>query len=769
MGELDLVEDLAIVTLVAGVAGFLCQRIGLSSIVGFLLAGLAVGPHTPPFALISDEARIETLSQLGLVFLMFSIGLELSLGKLRRMGLGLVFAVALGAALVFNVVRYLCPLLGIGSTQALFVAGMLMASSSATIGKILPETGLIHQRAGNLAMSITVLEDVVAVVVLTFISSIVQIHSGPQAHLGRILGILLAFVTVIIVLGLLFLPRVLRRLDRAGTDLLTITVAGLVLGIAVIAVKIGYSLVLGAFLLGAIIAETPQRPAVERAMQGMRDVFIAVFFVSIGMLLDPALLVKDWGLILCLGIVAVVVRTFALSVALMLTGTPDWDAIRTGLMVTPIGEFAFIIAQMGVSAQLLSADYYPIAVGIALFTAVVSPVLIRHSAQITNFAVNCEPKFLREFLTLYQQFLASAGEHQQRSRAFGLARQKLPLLVVSVIFVSGILVFAPLMLHEWGTLFPGHVAAWRDHLFWALVGVAMTGPLLWVWRRLAEFVLALMDLAFGAEPWARLPLLEVCLELMSALLVFAWVWLLRPAGGNTAYLFGGILAAAVVYILIFGKRLMTVHHQIDSQLAEAILSAEERRQQSHEHWLKEHQEWELTLSEVRVPDSEAWFDKTLGDLALRSRFGCSVIGVERQGYPVPGPGPDTAIFPNDVLLVLGTKPQMQQVRAFFDSSPTNTEKSDILDEIRLESLEVFEQSRLAGNALAELEIPRHTGVQIVGVSRGEHRILFPGPFQVLLPGDWLLVVGTREQIHHFREWIKEDVPGTEEHELKVGV
>jgi CPA2 family monovalent cation:H+ antiporter-2 len=241
---------------------------------------------------------------------------------------------------------------------------------------------------------------------------------------------------------------------------------------------------------------------------------------------------------------------------------------------------------------------------------------------------------------------------------------------------------------------------------------------------------------------------------MSAFLLLIWVWFLLPLSKTTASFFAAILVTVVVYILVFGKRLKTVHHQIDSQLAEAILSAEERRQQSHEHWLKEHQEWELTLNEIRVPDSEAWFDETLGDLALRSRFGCSVIGVERHGYPVPSPGPDTAIFPNDVLLVLGSKAQIQHVRAFFDSSPTNTEKSDILDEIRLESVEVLEQGRLAGNALAELEIPRHTGVQIVGVSRREHRILFPGPFQVLLPGDWLLVVGTREQIHQFREWIK---------------
>jgi monovalent cation:H+ antiporter-2, CPA2 family len=216
MGQLDFVQDLAVVTFCAGIAGFLCQKIGLSSVVGFLLAGLLVGPHTPPFSIVVDENRIETLSQLGLVFLMFSIGLDLSVAKLRRMGIGIVLAVALGGALVFNVVRTICPFLGLGPSESLFVAGMLVASSSAIIGKILPETGLAHQRAGNLAMSITVLEDLVAVIVLTFISSIAQMHRGPEANIGKILGILLVFITVVAVVGLLLLPRILQRLNRAG-------------------------------------------------------------------------------------------------------------------------------------------------------------------------------------------------------------------------------------------------------------------------------------------------------------------------------------------------------------------------------------------------------------------------------------------------------------------------------------------------------------------------------------------------------------------------
>jgi K+:H+ antiporter len=764
MGELDLVQDLAVVTFCAGIAGFLCQKIGLSSIVGFLLAGLLIGPHTPPFSLVLHEDRVEALSQLGLVFLMFSIGMELSLGKLRRMGTGIVVAVALGAIIVFNVVRSICPFLGVNSLESLFVAGMLVASSSAIIGKVLPETGLIHQRSGNLAMSITVLEDLVAVVVLTFISSVAQMHTAAEANLGRILGLLLVFVTVVVVVGLLLLPRLLQRLNRAGTDLLTITVAGLVLGIAVLAVKTGYSLALGAFLLGAIVAETPQRPTVERAMQGMRDVFIAVFFVSIGMLLNPALLIKNWVLILLLGLLAIVVRTFAVSASLLVTGTSERDAFRAALMVTPIGEFAFIIAQLGVSARLLPSDYYPVAVGVALFTALVSPVLIRHSDLISDGWLKIQPPFFYKLLGIYQQFLNSVREHQRRSRVAALARQIIVPLVISVTFVAGILIVAPFLLVHWSRLFPAESGWWPFHLFWALIGVAAAAPTLGIWRRLAEFSKGAVEIAFGSQN----SLLLFGLDLVAAVLLFASIWLLTPIIGASVSFFGAILCTAVVYALFFGRRLQTVQRRIATELSEAILSAEERRKRTHQEWLKDHQEWDLSLSEILVPDSEAWFGKSLGDLSLRSQFGCSVVGVERRGYPVPSPGPDTELYPQDEILVLGTANQIQRVKLFIDSSPLRTETVDLLDEIRLESLDVPDNSRLVGNALAELEIPRHTGVQIVGIARGDRRVLFPGPFQVLDVGDWLLVVGTRDQIHRFRAWIKE-TPGQGDKKVEPGI
>jgi monovalent cation:H+ antiporter-2, CPA2 family len=750
MQELQLVQDLAIVTFAAGIGGLICQKIGLSSIVGFLLAGLLVGPHAH-FAFPVNEDQVAALSQLGLVFLMFSIGLDLSVAKLRRIGTGVGLTVAVGGFLVFNGVRLVCPLIGIHGSASMFVAAMFVASSSATIGKILTETGLVHQRAGNLAMSITVFEDIVAVIVLTIIASIAQLHANAGADVERIIGIVMVFVALVVVLGLLVLPKSLQRLSRAGSDLLMVTVAGLVLGIAVIAVRCGTSLALGAFLVGAIVAETPQRPAVERAMQGMRDVFIAVFFVSIGMLLNPALLVKNWMLILSLGFVAILVRIFALTTALLITGNSDRDAFRAALMVTPIGELAFISAQVGVSAHLLSPEYYGIAVGVALFTAFICPFLIRNSGQISDGWVKLQPPLFQDLLELYQQFLISVGEHQRRSRLSALAREILPPLLVSVTFVAGILIFAPFLLVHWNAIFPAASGWWPTHLFWALIGVAAAAPTLGIWRRLAEFFKGAVEIAFGSQN----DILLFGLDLVAAIVLLVLFCFLMPFIGASPSFIAAILGTATVYIFFLGHRLQTVQHRIGAELAEAILSVEERRQRTHQQWLQEHQEWDLALGEVRVPNSDAWFGKSLGELALRSQFGCSVVGVERQGYPVPSPGPDTELFPGDQMLVLGTEGQIHRVRQYFESTALRTERIDLLNEIRLESLETPVNSRLAGNTLAELEIPKHTGVQIVGVARGNYKMLFPGPFQILEPGDWLLVVGTRDQIVHFRSWIKE--------------
>lgn len=326
MEGIHLIQDLAIVLLAAGIAGAVCRRLGLSVVVGYLVAGVIVGPYTPPFSMVSDINRIQTLAQVGLVFLMFGIGLGLSITKLRRMGWATLLAMALGAAIMLGLTQALGLFVGWSPIQALFMAAMFMVSSSAVISKIVGELNLSHDRAGQVALGITVIEDVVAVVMLTVLGSRT---GGAEANVGSLLTGMTAFVVLLVAAGLLMVPRLLRRLEaRADPELQTIIVAGVLFLLAIAAAKAGYSMALGAFLLGAIVAEIPQKLAVEKAFVGMRDLFSAVFFVAIGMMIDVRLLKDVWPLALGLGVFVVVGRTIATGLALTLCGTRPAEARR---------------------------------------------------------------------------------------------------------------------------------------------------------------------------------------------------------------------------------------------------------------------------------------------------------------------------------------------------------------------------------------------------------------------------------------------------------
>jgi K+:H+ antiporter len=759
MSGYDLVQDLAIVLVIAGIVGFVFQRIGLSNIVGFLAAGLLVGPHASRFGLLTDPHTIEALSQLGLAFLMFSIGLDLSISKMRRFGPGVAVAVVISAALVFNTFRFLTPLFGITGRQPIFIASMMVASSSAMIGKMLHDSGLLHQRSGNLAMSISVLEDIVAVIVLTFVSSLANMNAGPQARPITILGTLVAFVTIVVILGLLVLPKALQLLAKAGLDLVMLFITGLALEVGIIAVRTGYSLALGAFLLGAIIAETPQRPAIERAFEGMRDVFLAVFFVSIGLLIDPSVLLKNWLLIVCLGLGTVVVRSLAVATGLILAGNPERESLRAGLMAIPIGEFAFIIAQVGVSSGLLPADFYPIAIGVATLTATVAPILGRQSDKISERLLSFEPHFVTNLVTSYRQFLSDAAEKQRRSEVIGLAQRKLAPVVIGLAFASGLLIFADQLLRFWSRLFPRLSTELAHDLFWALLGIIVLIPVAVVWRSFQEFV-RLISSSRDAGMGRTHLFLHVPMQIVMAIVLVGWLWVLAPVQKETFWFFGSALAVGIPLAVVFRHRFERLQERIGSGLSEAILSQEERRKRTRRAWLSDYSDWDLNLQEIKVPDSEKWFGRSIGELALRSRFGCSVVGVERQGYVLSSPGPETLLFPGDTLLVLGSGDQLRALRRFFDKGELRRKSVDLLEEIRMESVHVPDPSQANGKSLATLDVTRNFGVIIAGIGRGEQKNLAPNASQTIGSGDWLLVIGTREKIGAFQKWTEQPPAAT---------
>ncbi|QYM78428.1 cation:proton antiporter [Horticoccus luteus] len=753
MQGVDLIQDFATLLLAAGVAGVLCKRIGLSVIVGYLLAGVIIGPHTPPFSMIVDEGRIMALSQVGLVFLMFSIGLGLSLTKFGRLGVTTIVGTALGAFFVLNLTRLLGLAVHWPAAQTLFVAAMLMVSSSAVIAKIVSELNLAHERSSQLALGITVLEDVVAVVMLTVLGS--QVPRGTGEGMGSLLGGLSAFVVLLIGGGLLLVPRLMRRLEaRADPELQTIVVAGVLFLLALAAVKAGYSIALGAFLFGAIVAEMPQKSGVERAFGGLRDVFSSVFFVSIGMMIDPRLVLSAWPWVLGLAAFALVARPIATGLALIIVGTPPREAHRAGLLLTPLGEFSFIIAQVGVAAALLPAEFYSVAVGASILTVFAMPVMNRHRDAIIRFAERVEPGWLLRAMDAYHRWMQQMQERPAPPLAWKLVRGRLGQMAIEGLFVTGVLIFSSPVLASAEDMF---LASWQHenvvtYGFWALVTVLVLVPLVAIWRNLATVaMIAGESVGRGHLP---APLVERTIKAVGAVGLAYWLYAIVPLEELPGWGWAVLAAAAALVVAVFSQRLIYWHSTWQNSLQQVLADATNSREQARITLGENLEAWQLHLGECVVPDAASYAGKALRELAIPARFGASVVEVERNGYVVSSPSPDVALYPGDKLLLLGATEQNRAAQKFLESEQRRHGEAEEFGGSVLETCRVPAGPH-AGQTLAASGVAMHTGVRVVGIQRPGQQILNPGGDERLLEGDSVLVLGTLSEIKRFRRWLVE--------------
>ena len=753
------IQDLAIILVVAGVVGWICQRIGLSVIVGFLVAGMVVGPHTPPITLVADVERVETLAQIGLVFLMFSIGLQLSLRKLRRLGLSLLVATFLGAIVMYQLSRLLALSFDWSAREGLFLAGMLMVSSSAIISKILHETGTNHERAGQFAMGVAVLEDVVAVVMLTVLNSLVHFGKQEDARVPETLLLLGAFVVLAGIAGLLIVPWFLKRMSiAADQELQTLGIAGLLFGLAVVAQAAGYSLALGAFLLGTIVAETPHRHQVERTFEGMRDVFSAVFFVAIGMQIDARDLWREGAVILGVAFFTLVARPFAVTTGLSLIGTPLKDALRTGLTATPIGEFSFIIAQLGVAAKVVPARFYPMAVGVSLVTTLVAPILTRRSEAIASSAVARQPVWLADWLRVYHSWLDRMRLRRSRNLLWQLSRKRIAQVGVGVFFVTGLVVFSGQLFAVVDDWLGEHFSPQAVQLgFWIALALVVLAPRVAIWRNLSAMAMIYAEISTKGHPQAKRfrPLVETALKMGCGAAIYLWLMAIVPADGTTRWLLLVSAVVAVVALLILRRKLIFWHSEMEVEILSVIETGEARMTSTAAPWLQPHGEWNLQMIDCTLPDLADCQGKQIAELDLRARFGCSVVGIERQGFMIPLPAPDAVLYPRDKVLLLGTAEQVKAGREFLSGVSGAQVADSVFEEVRMEVITVPTWSRAAGRTLGKLSPAQNFGVQVAGVHRGGLRVLNPSAQEALRGGDEILVLGTPVQINEFKAWLRD--------------
>jgi CPA2 family monovalent cation:H+ antiporter-2 len=482
-----------------------------------------------------------------------------------------------------------------------------------------------------------------------------------------------------------------------------------------------------------------------------------VFFVAIGLLIDPRLLLDSWRLILMVSVLTIVVRTAGVATGLAVTGTQIGDALQTGLMVTPLGEFSFIIAQMGIAAGILTPEFYPLIVGVSLATTLTAPVLTRNAGRLSGLIMRGIPRWLLSLHVYYDERIEAIKALEQQSVLWQMSKKRIVQVAVQVFFVSGLLVFsAPLraLVEKWmdkDWLFP-HAST---VLFWLALVLILAAPLVALWRNVSALCLLYAQVSVKGMPRAaRLkPVVEMLFKVAAGTAMYVWLSTLLPVGSAARWVLLINLCLGLLAIVLLRRKLVQWHSEMEAGLQSAVQGEAGARMETTVPWLAGHVEWNLHAGGCTLPDLADCTGKKIAELDLRARFDCVVVGIERQGCPISRPRPDTMLYPLDKVLLIGPQRQLVEARKFL-MTVSGREQVTEMDDVRMESLHVPATSTVAGRTLRELSLTQHYHVQIVGVGRFDTKVLNPGGAERLGPDDELLVIGASDELAAFRHWLE---------------
>lgn len=450
MHPITLLQDLATILVVAAAATLLCHALKQPVVLGYLLAGLLIGPYTPPWPLIEDRHTIESFAEIGLVMLMFGLGLHFSIGKLLKVG-RIAVVVALIEVVVMVLLGYLAGrAFGWSAMDALFLGAILSMSSTTIIIKALQDLGMTHRPFAQIIFGTLIVEDIIAIAMLALISTATAVGGDGSLDIAQVLlklGELVLFMVLTTVVGLLLMPRLFAFVSRFNSnEMLLVTATGICFAVALLAYEMEYSIALGAFLAGVLVAESPAGPRVEAVVEPVRDMFSAVFFVAIGMMIDPAVLLEYWAPVTLITLLVVVGKVGTCALGAFIGGAPATRAVRSGMGMAQIGEFSFIIAQHGSASGLASGFLYPVTVAVSAVTTFLTPYLIKSSDAASRLLSRLLPERLKLPLRYYQRWLESFGSaaDEERAKIRRILRRMTLYILLDLLLIIAILAFSGL-------------------------------------------------------------------------------------------------------------------------------------------------------------------------------------------------------------------------------------------------------------------------------------------------------------------------------------
>lgn len=744
-----MIQDLALILIVAGIVTLIFKRLRQPLVLGYIVAGFLVSPHMPYVMSVVEKANIHTWADIGVMFLLFSLGLDFSFKKIYKMGAAPIIAAITIVVCMMMLGYSVGRMFSWSDINSIFLGGMLAMSSTTIIYKAFDDLGLRQQRFASLVMSVLILEDILAIVMMVMLSAIA---TGDNPDSGAMLMSVVRigfFLTLWFVVGIFAIPLFLRSTRNLMTsETLLIVSLGLCCFMAVVSTKAGFSSAFGAFVMGSILAETVEAEKIEKVTEPVKNLFGAIFFVSVGMLVDPAVLAAYAVPIIVIVLTIIIGQVVFGTLGFFLSGQSLHTAMRCGFSMAQIGEFAFIIASLGMSLNVIADYLYPIVVAVSVITTFLTPYMIRGAEPAYRLIERHLPKSLvlqLNSLTVRQHDGEKTERRSQTSqrvlwrrllRSMALNTVVYTILLVAVTYISltVVLLFMRTILPHW----------WAN----GVTGIiAVTA--------LAPFMRAIVMKKNHSEEWQqlwamsalnRLPLLSTVVARGAICLAFLFYICNYLARFRNAVVI--VIGIMVIILIVLSRQIKQRSIRLERLFLKNLRSRDvaaqvkgAKRPSYASHLI----ERDLTMAEVTVPPNSLWAGQTLAELQLGRKLGIHVSSILRDGRRLNIPYGAERIFPADRLQVIGSDEQITEVCKVLETAVIPDDEGLYEDrEMILRQVVINGNSPVLGKALRESGIRERYGLLVVGIEQGQQNLTSVNPNHVFEYGDVVWMVGERQ-------------------------
>ncbi|MCI9606988.1 MAG: sodium:proton antiporter [Muribaculaceae bacterium] len=721
-----LIKDLAFILILAAITTVLFKWMKQPVVLGYIVAGFLASPNFTYLPSVTTQENIEFWAQIGIIVLLFSLGLEFSFKKLVNAGGSAVVTALIIVSGMMCAGFLIGHLLGFSNINSMFLGGMLSMSSTTIIIKAFTDLGIQHKKFAALVFAVLIVEDLFAVLMMVILSSIAINDSVAGGEMLYSVTKLAFFLIMWFAVGVFVLPTLLNSSRRfLNSETLLIISMGLCLGMAVFSVYCGFSLALGAFVMGSILAGTSFAERIEKVVTPVKDLFGSVFFISVGMMVNPGVITHYWGPILILsGVVIVGMIVFGTS-GMLVTGQNLKVAIEAGFSLTQIGEFAFIIATLGMSLGVLDPTIYPIVVAVSVLTTFTTPYFIKMADPVYSGIVRILPGKLHFLIDRYSNRASNESETGLLWKTV-LHRYLWRMMLYIVILVT-ICIISTHWLLPW---LNGFSHGW-GRLLCALLTLSAMGPFLLALSMPASKKTERQRL-LAANARFDVPLIVMTIFRMVISLAFVVYILAKIYSAWVGAVFGLIIFAIIIFG--FSKQLKRRMRRIEARFMENLNERELRRSGRNNNIVSN-----LHLAYMTVGYNCPFVGERLQDSGLRQKFGVSIATIQRGASVIPVPSGETRIFPGDVLGVIGTDEQIQEILKIVERDSADAESGPAPGDYKLTSFQLSETSPLIGKTVAQSRLATEYSTLLVSINRNEEFIPAT-PGTIFAPHDILWVV-----------------------------